>query len=150
MTCVFVSLVNNEKRHTHFRIVRHPHALGEFYRAHEFTITDFLIFSSVYGRRENPAAQFISQVLGLAETLYDMIEREWINRQLRIGAQAISRCKLHRPPLCSCWASQRGILWQAQSVHGERSPESWAAVRVYEALEDLELCSRPESQANLI
>ena len=98
----------------------------------------------VNGRREDPAAQFISRTLGLAETPFGLISREWVNNQMRTGAQAISRCKLHRPPLCSCWASQRAILWQVQSAHGERTPEFWSATRVFAFLEDLELSSRPE------
>lgn len=97
----------------------------------------------VNGSRENPAAQFISQVLGLAETPYGTIERAWINHQLRTGAQAISRCKLHRPPLCSCWAASRVTLWQAQAS-GAKSPEGWAASRIYDFLEELELSSMPE------
>jgi hypothetical protein len=96
----------------------------------------------VNGRRENPAAQFISQVLGLAETPYGMIERAWINHQLRAGAQAISRCRNHRPPACQCWAASRVTLWQAQA-NGEKSPAAWAATRIYAFLEDLELASRP-------
>lgn len=96
------------------------------------------------GRRDDPSAQFISQVLGLAETPWGMIERAWINNHLRAGSQAIMRCRLHRPPLCSCWSPERVELWQMQAHHGERSPEGFAAARILEALEGLELSSRPE------
>jgi hypothetical protein len=99
---------------------------------------------AVNGRRDDPSAQFISQVLGLAETPWGMIERAWINNHLRAGSQAIMRCRLHRPPLCSCWSPVRVELWQMQAHHGERSPEGFAAARILEALEGLELSSRPE------
>jgi hypothetical protein len=104
---------------------------------------------NVNGRRESPAAEFLSKVLGLAETPYGMIERAWINHQFRTGAQAITRCKLHRPPRCSCWAASRVELWQAQAS-GEKSPEGWAASRIYDFLEELELSSRPERGPGLV
>jgi hypothetical protein len=44
------------------------------------------------GRREDPNAQFIAQVLGYEKTPYGLIERQWINAQLRAGSQAIQRC----------------------------------------------------------
>ena len=45
-----------------------------------------------------------------------------------------------------CWASAREELRQAQNGYGEKSPEAWAAAKVYEVLEDLEIASRPDSQ----
>ena len=39
-------------------------------------------------------------------------------------------------------SSQRAILWQA-SASGEKSPEGWAATKIYESLEELELATRP-------
>jgi hypothetical protein len=98
---------------------------------------------AVNGRRDDPSAQFISQVLGLAETPWGMIDRAWINNHLRAGAQAIMRCRNHRPPACQCWAASRVTLWQAQA-NGEKSPEGWAASRIYDFLEELGLSSRPE------
>lgn len=100
----------------------------------------------VDGRRDDPSAEFIAKVLGYAETPHGLVSREWVSSLLRDGAQNIARCKRHQPPGCSCWSSQRAILWQVQSAHGERSPESWAALRIWESLEDLELSSRPERQ----
>ena len=97
----------------------------------------------VNGRREDPAAQFISTTLGLAETPYGLISRDWINNQLRAGAQSIARCRNHRPPNCQCWAASRVTLWQAQA-DGSKSPEGWAASRIFDFLEELELSSRPE------
>jgi hypothetical protein len=82
-------------------------------------------------------------VLGYAETTWGLIEREWINAQLRAGSQAIQRCKLHRPPVCQCWSASRAILWQARA-NGDKTPEGWVAVRIYSFLEQLELASRPE------
>jgi hypothetical protein len=97
----------------------------------------------VIGRRNDPSAEFIAKVLGLAETPYGLIEREWVNHQLRAGSQAIQQCRLHRPPKCQCWSASRAILSQARAG-GEKSPEAWAATRIYEALEQLETASRPE------
>jgi hypothetical protein len=94
--------------------------------------------------RENPSAEFISRVLGLAETPYGLVSREWVNQQMRTGARAIARCRNHRPPECACWAAPRTSLWQA-SASGVKTPEAWAAARVYEFLAELELASRPET-----
>lgn len=101
------------------------------------------------GRREDPNAQFIAQVLGYAETPYGLIEREWINDQLRTGSQAIQRCRSHKPPACQCWSASRAILWQARS-NGEKTPEGWAAVRIYSFLEELELASRREIEPGAV
>ena len=98
------------------------------------------------GRRENPSDQFIAQVLGLLETPFGLIEREWIDGLLRDGARNIARCKRHQPPGCQCWSAQRAMLWQAESRHGERSPEGWAAARILASLEELELASRLERE----
>jgi hypothetical protein len=98
----------------------------------------------IHGRRDGPNAEFIAKVLGYAETPFGLVQRSFIESLLRDGARNIARCPRHKPPGCGCWSSQRAILWQAQSVHGDKSPESWAAVRVRQALEDLELSSRPE------
>jgi hypothetical protein len=96
------------------------------------------------GKRDDPSVRFIAQVLGLVETPFGLIEREWVGNLLRDGARNIARGRRHKTPNCECWSGQRAILWQAQSAHGDKSPESWAAPRVYGALEDLELSSRPE------
>ena len=92
------------------------------------------------GKRDNPSERFIAQVLGLVETPQGLIAREWVDGLLRDGARNIARCKRHQPP-CECWSSQRAILWQARA-NGEKTPEAWAASRIYQALEDLELSSR--------
>jgi hypothetical protein len=94
--------------------------------------------------RANPSAEFISKVLGLAETPYGLVSREWVNRQMRTGSQAINRCSHHRPPDCACWGASRASLWQV-STSGAKTPEAWAAARVYEFLTELELASRPET-----
>ena len=96
------------------------------------------------GRREDPNERFIAQVLGFVETPFGLVEREWVDGLLRDGARNIARCKRHNPPICECWSSQRAILFQTQSSHGEKSPEGWAATRIYATLEELELASRPE------
>jgi hypothetical protein len=92
--------------------------------------------------REDPSAQFITNVLGMLETPYGLVDREWVLEQLRSGAEAIARCRDHRPPRCDCWATSRHTLWQAQ--HSEKSPESWAAAKIYDSLEGLEIASRLE------
>jgi hypothetical protein len=98
-----------------------------------------------HGRREDPNARFIAQVLGLLDTPFGLIERSFVDDQLRTGSENIAKCKHHQPPRCHCWSAQREILWHAQTSNGEKSPEAWAARRIYEALEDLELSSRPSA-----
>jgi hypothetical protein len=85
------------------------------------------------GRRDNPAAEFLSKVLGVAETPYGVIPREWETRQMQMGSQAIYRCRNHRPPDCQCWAESRSVLFQA-STNAPKRPEAWAATRVHEML----------------
>jgi hypothetical protein len=92
----------------------------------------------VNGRQQDPNTRFIARTLGLLPTPFGLVDREFVEAQLQTGAQAIARCRNHRPPKCQCWSGQREILWQAQSAHGERSPEGWAATRMFESLEELE------------
>lgn len=96
------------------------------------------------GKPDDPNARFIAQVLGLLDTPFGLIERSFVDDLLRAGSQNIAQCKRHQPPKCECWSAQRAILWQARTSNGEKSPEAWAAKRIYEALEELELASRPE------
>src|SRR5580700_1013095 len=96
----------------------------------------------VSGRRDDPSAEFVSKVLGLVDTPHGLIERAWVHEQMRTGAEAIQRCRHHRPPHCQCWSAVRAILWQARA--SEKTPEAWAAERIYASLEELELASRPE------
>jgi hypothetical protein len=95
--------------------------------------------------RNDPAAQFVSQTLGLIDTPRGLIGRAWVHEQMRAGAEAIQRCRNHRPPACQCWSASRATLWQAQAT--PNSPESWVAERIYSFLEQLELASRPERQS---
>src|ERR1700733_8897589 len=97
------------------------------------------------GKPDDPNARFISQVLGLLDTPFGLFERSFVDDQLRTGSENIAKCKHHQPPRCHCWSAQREILWHAQTSNGEKSPEAWAARRIYEALEDLELSSRPSA-----
>ncbi len=96
----------------------------------------------VNGRREAPGANFIHDVLNLTETPHGYIERGWFANLLRSNAASIARCKNHRPPRCSCWSGAREALWQAAHTHGDKSPEAWAALQVWEILEELELTPR--------
>lgn len=100
----------------------------------------------VYGRRDDPSAEFIAKVLGYAETPHGLVDREWIAGILREGAQKIARCKRHQPPRCGCWSSEREILWQARAA-GEKTPQSWAAAKIYAFLEALELASGAGTQS---
>jgi hypothetical protein len=95
------------------------------------------------GRSEDPNLRFISQTLGLVPTPFGLIERSFIESVLKEGSQNIYHCRRHLPPSCSCWASQRAILWEA-GAHGEQSAEGWTSARLFEILEDLELTSRRE------
>jgi hypothetical protein len=96
------------------------------------------------GRRDDPNERFIAETLGLITTPFGLVERSFIDGLLRDGARNIARCKRHKPPGCECWSGQRALLWQAQSAHGDKSPEGFAATRVYASLEELETASRPE------
>lgn len=98
----------------------------------------------VRGRREAPGANFIHDVLNLTETPHGYIERGWFDNLLRSNAAAIARCKNHRPPRCSCWRGAREALWQAAHTYGEKSPEAWTALQVWEILAELEVASRPD------
>jgi len=96
------------------------------------------------GKPDDPNARFIAQVLGLLDTPFGLVERSFVDDLLRAGSQNIAQCKRHQPPKCQCWSAQRDILWHAQTSNGEKSPEAWAAKRIYEALEDMESASRPD------
>jgi hypothetical protein len=93
------------------------------------------------GRRIDGNAEFISKVLGMIETPFGLVARSFVDDLLREGSRNISRCRLHRVPLCACWSAQRAMLYQA-SANGEKSPDGWAATRIRAALEQLELASR--------
>jgi hypothetical protein len=95
-------------------------------------------------RREDASSRFIHDTLKLAVTPYGTIEREWYEGLLRAGAESIARCKRHQPPGCHCWAESRQILWQAAHAHGDKSPQAWAALQVWEILDELESSSRPD------
>ncbi len=95
-------------------------------------------------RREDPNARFIGEVLGLVETPFGLIDRSFIEDLLRAGSNNIARCRHHFTPLCGCWSNVRALLWQA-SANGEKTPEAWAATRIHEMLEELEVATRPES-----
>jgi hypothetical protein len=99
----------------------------------------------INGRREDPSARFIHDTLGLTVTPYGLIEREWYEGQLKAGAEAIKRCRNHNPPRCPCWREARQLIFDAQSVYGIKSPQAWAATKVYEILDELEVASRPDS-----
>jgi hypothetical protein len=99
----------------------------------------------INGRREDPSARFILD-LGYALTPFGLLpERGWFQSELQTATKAIAACRRHLPPQCSCWREARASLYSIRESFGERSPESWAALRVWEALEEIELSSRPDS-----
>jgi len=102
------------------------------------------------GRPDNPNSTFIAQVMGLIETPFGLIERSFIRDLLRSGCQNIAGCKRHFPPACDCWSTQRSILLQAQSIHVAKSPEGWAVAKIYEALEALEMATRPHESVGVL
>jgi hypothetical protein len=101
----------------------------------------------VNGRREGLSARFIHQTLKLGQTPFGLIARECFELQLKSGAEAIIGCRHHHPPRCKCWAEARRKLADAQTAFGEKSPEAWAVMKLYEALEELETSSRPERES---
>lgn len=97
----------------------------------------------------NPNAELFTQ-LDIVETPVGLLHhRSWFECELRVGAQAIAACKLHRPPRCECWRAARERLWLVQDKYGAKSPESWAATKLYEQFEEYEAASRPERTAGL-
>ncbi|MGD0181624.1 MAG: hypothetical protein ABSC15_17570 [Terriglobales bacterium] len=116
----------------------------------DLTITMSQKARQLNGRREDENAIFIREILKLAETPFGLIQRDWFERRLQAGAEAIARCRNHHPPRCKCWAEERRILYNAQDVCGEKSPEGWAAMKLYEALEELETSSRPERASGAV
>jgi hypothetical protein len=66
--------------------------------------------------------------------------------ELQAETKGIAACRRHTTPQCACWKSARESLYTIRESFGARSPESWAALRVWEALEEIELSSRPEHE----
>jgi hypothetical protein len=98
----------------------------------------------VSGRREDASAKLIAE-LGYAETPCGSLpERDWFQTELETGTKAITACQRHLPPQCACWRRTREALYDARLSFGERSPQSWAALRVWEAMEELEVSARPD------
>lgn len=92
----------------------------------------------------NPNAGLFA-VLDMAETPVGLLHhRHWFEHELRTGAAAIATCVRHSPPRCQCWRSFRERLWLVQDRYGPKSPEGWAATKLWEQFEEYELASRPE------
>ncbi len=96
------------------------------------------------GRDHDPNDRFIAQVLNLVETPFGFVDRSFAEELLRAGSQNIYHRRKHQPPRCSCWCAQRAYVWQLVGEHGEKSPEGWAAMRVYALLEELECSAKPQ------
>ena len=98
---------------------------------------------------EHPNAELFNQ-LDILETPCGLLHnRSWFEREMRAGANAIANCKLHRPPRCLCWREGRERLWCIQDSFGKRSPEAWAATRLWEMFEEYERVSQPERMPGL-
>ena len=90
-------------------------------------------------------SQFIHEVLDYADTPFGMLaNRSFFEREYRRGTAAISHCRHHRPPRCQCWRNAREILWHVTDVHGGESPEAYAAGKIWEALDQMDVAARPE------
>jgi hypothetical protein len=99
--------------------------------------------SQLNGRRVDPSAKLIAD-LGYAQTPFGLLaERAWFQTELEIGTKAIAACERHQPPQCECWKRTREAQYEVRVAFGERSPQSWAALRVWEAMEELEVSARP-------
>jgi len=110
----------------------------------DLTISMSQLARQVSGRHEDPSGRLIHD-LGYAVTPFGLLpDRAWYQNQLQAATKAISACRRHLPPQCACWREARASLYSIRESFGERSPESWAALRVWEALEEIELSSRPE------
>jgi hypothetical protein len=103
------------------------------------------VVSRANPRRSDPTADFIYNTLHAVETPVGLLQNcEWVQREMKAGAEAIANCKYHRPPRCSCWRTGRERLWYIQDGFGARSPEGWAATRLWEAFAEYEQAARSE------
>lgn len=108
------------------------------------------ILASCRGRARNPNAELWT-VLDVGETPVGLLHhRSWFERELRAGAQAIMSCRRHQTPRCQCWLPHRQRLWYVQDKFGSKSPEAWAATRLYEQFEEFEQASRQERNLGLV
>jgi hypothetical protein len=100
-------------------------------------------------RREDPSSKLIHD-LGYALTPFGLLaDRAWYQNQLQTATKAIAACRRHLPPECPCWKEARENLYSVRQSFGEKSPESWAALSVWEALDEIELSSRPDSGSRI-
>lgn len=108
----------------------------------DMTITMSAKMREAQGVKEDPLSLLLRS-MGVLETpaglLYNV---ERFVSQLRAGTKAIMECRDHRPPSCACWRSQRDWLYEVRVNHGEGSPECYAALRVWNKLEEIELTAR--------
>ncbi len=94
------------------------------------------------GRRQDANVRFIYG-LGYAQTPFGLLyDREWFEQQLKAATKAIVQCRKHTVPHCSCWRDTRESLWHVRSSFPEESPESFAALKIWERCEEIELASR--------
>lgn len=101
-------------------------------------------------KASDPIANFLYNTLHVVQTPAGLLhDAGWVQGEMKAGANAIANCKLHRPPRCSCWREARERLWYIQDVFGIRSPEAWAATKLWERFEQYERASRPEQMLGL-
>jgi hypothetical protein len=93
----------------------------------------------------DPTTIFLYESLHVIQTPAGLLQDcEWIQREMKAGASAISNCRWHRPPRCECWRSARERLWQIQDRCGSKSPEGWATERLWGMFEEMEQAERPQ------
>lgn len=89
--------------------------------------------------------------LDYAETPVGLLHnRAWFDTLFKKAAQSIRSCKRHCPPRCECWRDWRTTLYDIRKQYGDQSPEAFIALRIWQALEDIEIASRPEPAPGII
>jgi hypothetical protein len=92
----------------------------------------------VNGRREDPNSLDSSMTWAMRYPLRFATRARMVPvTELQAGTKGIVACRRHITPRCACWKSARESLYTIPESFGERSPQSWVALRVWEALEEM-------------
>lgn len=96
-------------------------------------------FRQGQGECEDATSPFLRSI-GAQETPAGLLfDAKRFPAELKRGIEGIMACRRHKPTRCQCWRDSRDRLYAIREHWGERSPEAWGAVRVWEILEDLEV-----------
>lgn len=99
------------------------------------------------GVREDPTSELLRS-MGILETPFGLLYgAERFAAELKSGTKAIMDCRTHRPPLCRCWLASRDWLYCIRQGFDQRSPEAYAAIKVWHALGDIEALERTKGAA---